>query len=160
MVETRQVQGIPLIGLPTGITSHVTCPPTPQYLDTHNIIHYTFVFFSFRHLAYSDKTDWTEYWQFLGGFCDLAKPGGLNKLEQYLQDRHDTSEKETTSDHTSPQLSSSMEYEHNSQSSNVSGVIEQLNDLTLEETPVRTPQRIFLLGYSLELCLHFFKMSL
>ena len=104
--------------------------------------------FNIRHLAYGDKTEWTEYWQFLGGFCDLAKPEGLNKLEQYLQDRRDDSEKLITSDHTSPQYSnSSMEYEQNSQSSTVSGVIDKLNDLTLEETPVTIPYRIFLLGY-------------
>ena len=37
-----------------------------------------------RHLAYQDKTQWSEYWEFLGEFCDLAKPNGLEKLEQYL----------------------------------------------------------------------------
>lgn len=103
-----------------------------------------------RQLAYGDKTEWTEYWQFLGGFCDLATPEGLTKLEQYLRDRHDNSEKVTP---LSPQLSSSMEYEpSSSQSSNISGVIEQLTDLTLEETPVMKPQRVFLLGYDCGLC--------
>ena len=37
-----------------------------------------------RHLAYHDKTQWSEYWDFLGEFCDFAKPNGLEKLEEYL----------------------------------------------------------------------------
>ena len=40
-----------------------------------------------RHLAYQDKTQWSEYWEFLGEFCDFSKPDGLEKLEQYLGGR-------------------------------------------------------------------------
>jgi len=37
-----------------------------------------------RHLAYHDKTQWSEYWDFLGEFCNFAEPNGLEKLEEYL----------------------------------------------------------------------------
>ena len=40
-----------------------------------------------RHLAYQDKTQWSEYWEFLGEFCDFSKPDGLEKLERYLGGR-------------------------------------------------------------------------
>ena len=40
-----------------------------------------------RHLAYRNKTQWLEYWEFLGKFCDFSKPDGLEKLEQYLAGR-------------------------------------------------------------------------
>ena len=47
-----------------------------------------------RHLAYQDKTQWAEYWEFLGEFCDFAKSDGLEKLEQYLSGK---------STHTAPE---------------------------------------------------------
>ena len=51
-----------------------------------------------RHLAYRDKTQWSEYWEFLGEFCDFSKADGLEKLEQYLAGRTSDSTTEDLED--------------------------------------------------------------
>ena len=37
-----------------------------------------------REIAHSMRVTWNEYWDFLGCYCDLSQPEGLDKLEQYL----------------------------------------------------------------------------
>lgn len=37
-----------------------------------------------RQLAHNGRIPWTEYWSFLGGYADLSKLQGMEKLEDYL----------------------------------------------------------------------------
>ncbi len=41
-----------------------------------------------RQIAASQGIGWTEYWEFLGCYCDLSAHEGLQKLEQYIANLH------------------------------------------------------------------------
>ena len=41
----------------------------------------------YRELARSMHVPWSEYWDFLDAYVDLASKEGLEKLENYLQER-------------------------------------------------------------------------
>ena len=45
------------------------------------------IFHYYRELARSMHVPWSEYWDFLDAYVDLASSEGLEKLEKYLQER-------------------------------------------------------------------------
>ena len=53
--------------------------------EGYGAMHYTQFFpNSVRSIAFSNKVDWTEYWDFLGCYCDLSKREGVQRLEEHL----------------------------------------------------------------------------
>ena len=83
-----------------------------------------------RHLAYHDKTQWSEYWDFLGEFCDFAKPNGLEKLEEYLGGKS----------YSEDPLVDSLSSKHLRSGSNSTprSVTGQLGEMSLTSTPQDT----------------------
>ena len=56
-------------------------PSTPAYsCCDYNVA------FSPRQIACRHGVGWREYWEFLGCYCDLSTPKGLQELERYLTD--------------------------------------------------------------------------
>ncbi|KAL3215886.1 hypothetical protein MRX96_033359 [Rhipicephalus microplus] len=82
-----------------------------------------------RGLAKEMRVPWNEYWPFLGCWCNLASPEGLEKLEAHLRSKRSQVVSERWSLENSPAASDEL-----SLSSPISQLCEALGDLKLGPT--------------------------